>query len=230
MKNKQQGFIGAMLVIFIAFSAVLGGAYVYNQSKKAEENINIENNFKKEIEKASSTQATTTVVLGVTPKTKTPITAEVSVKSNIQRNKDLSIVVNQEQLNKGVTEKYKNTPFVNRLTKLRVQASFSSFFTEALEIKSKDGFFNNVCVNAKTFIEADIKKSIDENDGLMKALGINLSSYHIEQILCKATSDNFVISMPVDLEDGSSAKVCSSATVMGLVGDVNYETYACVKK
>jgi len=221
MKNSQRGFIGIAFIILIALAAVGGGTYVYHQNKVAEK-INFENSITEGIETASSTGATTTITVGITSKTNTPVTAQVNGKGDVY--------VNQEELNKGVAEKYGNTAGVNRQIKTRAQASFSSFVVEASMIQSADGSYKNVCANAKSFIEADIKKSLTEDGGVIAALGITLNSYNTAQFVCKAVADNFIITMPINLEDGTTAKVCSSATQLGFVGDVNYDTYTCIKK
>ncbi|HYC34319.1 MAG TPA: hypothetical protein VEC13_01150 [Candidatus Paceibacterota bacterium] len=226
MKNKQRGFIGITIIILIALAAIGGGAYVYHENRVAE-NANFENNIKEGIETASSTGATTTVTVGVTSKIKTPITAEVSVKTDSQGNKVPSIVVNEDQLNKGVAEKYAgNSAAVNKLIKARAQATFSSFVIEASMKQSTNGSYKNVCADAKSFIEADIQKNMMDGD----PLGVSLKSFNTAQIVCKADADNFIITMPITLEDGSAAKVCSSASALGFVGDANYETYTCIKK
>jgi hypothetical protein len=97
-------------------------------------------------------------------------------------------------------------------------------------IQSAEGSYKNICANAKSFIEADIKKSLAEDDGVMSTLGITLSSYNTTQIICKADADNFIVTMPINLEDGSATKVCSSPSALGVVGDANYKTYTCIKK
>ncbi len=201
--NTQKGFV-SILLILLGLVVVVGGVYVYRQNKIAENNINTN------IEDSSSTEATTTVVVDAS-------------KSKIS-------VIDQEQLNNGAVEKYANTAGINKQIQARAQASFSSFVIEASIIQSSEGSYKNVCANAKTFIEADIKKNLAEDDGLMSSLGITLNSYNINQIVCMADTDNFIITMPINLEDGTASKVCSTASQLGFVGDANYETYTCIKK
>jgi regulatory protein YycI of two-component signal transduction system YycFG len=226
MKNTQKGFIGIAIIILVAIVAIGVGAYIYHENKMAE-NADFESNIKEGIETTSSTGATTTVTVGVTSKTETPITAEVSVKTDSQGNKAPSIIVNEDQLNKGVVEKYAgNSAAVNKAIKARAQATFSSFVIEASMKQSTDGSYKNICADARSFIESDIQKNITNGD----PLGVSLKSFNTAQIVCKSDSDNFIITMPITLEDGSAAKVCSSASALGFVGDANYDTYTCIKK
>jgi hypothetical protein len=229
MKNKQKGFLEIIALIIVALASLGAGVYVYT-SLKTPSKVTYEESLQHAVEQASSTDKATTVVIGVSSKTNSPITAEVSTQTDSKGDKIPSIVVNKDELNKAVAEKYKNTPQVNKLIRARLQASFGTFAIAAITQESKEGTYRNVCLTAKAKIEADIQTSLDQDDGLSAALGISMSSYNLDKIVCKAVDGAFIIALPITLEDGTAAKVCSTATQMGTVGDANFTTYTCIKK
>lgn len=197
MKNKQNGFIG-IVVVLIIFATAGGGVYFYNKNK-------------------------------VTKNTKV-IDVPVTIK-NKSDEAPIFEVMDEKELDKLVAKKYGgNTAAINKQIKVNVQAALSSFVIEAEMKKGTEGSYENVCTGARSFIEANIKTHLDRNSDFMNALGISMSSYTTAQIICKANANNFIITMPITLEDGNPTKVCSSPTTLSLIGDANYETYTCVSK
>ena len=137
-------------------------------------------------------------------------------------------LTSEASMNKAVAEKYgNNSAAINKQIKAKAQASFSGFVVEASTAQYKDGSYNNACLNARSFIENDIKKSL--GSGVYQSLGITIDSFRTGEIVCKTSTDKFIITMPIMLEDGTEAKVCSTVSQLGFVGDADYANYMCIK-
>lgn len=219
MKNSQKGFIGILVSIIIALALLGGGTYYVTSHNKTGP------------EPASLTPGNT-VVVGVTDKTKTPVTAQVSTFVDSQGNKHSALTVDEDQLNQAVAEKYGgNSAAINKQIKVQLQASFSTFGGyEAAMIQSKDGSYSNICNSAKSSISTDIKNTLDSDEGTLAALGITINSFRTNELVCKASSDKFVVAMPLTLEDGTKTRVCSSVNQGGILGDADFNSYTCIKK
>jgi hypothetical protein len=144
------------------------------------------------------------------------------------------LVVNTESLNKAVVKKYKNPAGVSKQIKASLNSVFVEFSYKNRMLQAKDLSYINACLNAKPYIKTEIEnylKNDIENNGFLAGLGITLDSYDFDQIICKANADNYIVTIPTLLEDGTTAKFCLVAEqIGGIVGDANYDTFTCIQK
>lgn len=210
MKNTQSGFVGIAFAIIIALIAIGGGTYVYT---KINQNTALESDLGKATETASST-----------------ITANISVRTDSNGNKIPSVVVDQDQLNKAVTEKFNNPSGRNMVIRDGLRNIVSTFPWD--EVMSKDlANFENICSIVPDYLNAKAKIWLvnPNTASVNQGLNITLSNYRLSEYKCKSSKEAFIFTVPYTDKDGSQATVCVDRYTSGF-GVANFSDLTCTWK
>ncbi len=198
MKNTQSGFGGILIIILIALLGVGGGSYVYTKTSR------------NSVENKSSTNATSTVTIGVTSDTKTPITVEILPKVDSNGKKTFSAVVNPNQLNQAVSEKY-NNPGKKREMIKNDSANIAMLFKllDGGDLWDNEGSYKRICDIASTSLAKRAREyyTPDMID-FRAAFGVTIEDIKLSEYKCKSSDDVFVLTIPFTNEDGKEATVC----------------------
>lgn len=224
MKNIQTGFIGLIILLIVALAATGGGVYIYKKSQ-----LNLSQN------NVSSTQNVQSEKLAEDINTSVgqPVITKIVTRTDSSGKASPVAVVNPKVLNDLAAQKYGNNSVESRkIINLDLYSTGGEFRYQAGVIQSETGSYTSACEKAKSIFEKQINIFIngtsEESPG-QRDSGISIGDFRLDELKCIASSNAFVITIPVTLKDGTQTKLCVSDS-MSVYGDVDVNSTSCIKK